>query len=58
MTAETVMALLAALTQAGFGMAAWRLATKIDKRQTEHETTDNKFQADVRDHLGMARLGN
>lgn len=50
---ETVMALLAALTQAGFGLAAWRLATKIDKRQEAHEVTDSKFQVAVRDHLGM-----
>ena len=53
MDSTTVMAFLAALTQAGFGLAAWRLATKIDKRQEAHEKTDHNFQVAVRDHLGM-----
>lgn len=46
--------LVTVLTQLGWAGAAWRLASKIDKRQAEHEVTDRKFQEDVKTRLGIA----
>ena len=51
-----LVVLLQVITQIGLGAAAWRLATKIDKRQVEHERTDLQFQKEVRQHLGMREI--
>jgi UDP-N-acetylglucosamine enolpyruvyl transferase len=40
--------LVTVLTQLGLAGAAWRLATKIDKRQIEHEKVDQEFQMEIR----------
>ncbi len=49
-----IATLITVLTQLGLAAAAWNLATKIDKRQVDHERTDHSFQSDVKKHLGMA----
>lgn len=49
-----VAQLVAVLTQLGLAAAAWRLANKIDKRQTAHEVVDAEFQRAVRFHFGMS----
>ncbi len=51
MDATTALSLLAAVTQIGFGAAAWRLATRIDKRQSTHEEVDAAFNKEVRTAL-------
>ncbi len=45
--------LVTVLTQLGLAGAAWRLATKIDKRLEAHESMDVKFHNDVRERLGI-----
>lgn len=44
---------LQVVTQIGLGAAAWRLATKIDKRQVAHQEEDEAFQREVRVALNM-----
>lgn len=49
--------LVTVLTQLGVAAAAWRLASKIDRRQEAHEKADLQFQNEVRLHFGIRVLG-
>lgn len=50
---QAIYEFIKTFSDVGLALAAWRLATKIDKRFTEHEKEDRKFHKEVRSHLNM-----
>lgn len=55
MSDPVMIALITSISQLGLAAAAFRLGSKVDKRQADHEEVDKQFHSEVRAKLGIVK---